>query len=750
MNSRSIFSLTETVIRRSKDVIKNTKRRITPQRKQLIFLFSGRTQYWTGMGHELYLKEPAFRSSIQRSNKVIGELGWPSILPNFEQTASDAFFDDEANILFSLIALQIAFVDLWKSKDIFPNAVLGISLGEITAGYVAGALSLKEVFYAAEAGVLLSRLEKNEFIVLLLTTGFSSAKRISEISPVPLYIMYEVGQNEVLAFCHKDEKETACNYLTNQQVGWHIPHEDCSYPYHTQLVRRHTEILSALTKKIQARPLVCDYYSSTRGKLFPRGSILEKEFWAKANYRPVLAHSALQCMGADRYEYMVYIGSHPFLKSQIIKSASSFKRQVTLLDSMRKGQPEVKLFEENYKKIQNIKFNPSPLRLSSENNDFFSQQLNLDAPFVIQEPHPYFKILRESGTVHFLPQHQAWLILDFNDIDYILKTPARFSSTIHKSFDEVLLGADPPDHTLIRSLLMPLFSASVLNILGEYTVLRTKELLNALIIPGTSCNVVESFSIPLTKSVTAKFLGLSSKEEALLDTCIKESIYGLGYFDALEQFCINYLEEHKASGTNAPVSKLLLSSVENGTLSFRNAARLMRTLWVAGMTTTSMLISSAILMLLKDSELAQKLRENEELIPRFIEECLRLETPESETRRITTQDVELGGKTIPAHSIVMLGLRAANRDPDYFENPDEISLCRPAKKHLSFGGGVHQCLGMGMARMEAKHVVKAILPRLPYMQLEEEAIVYFPSSHFRGLEKLSVTISEPNELIQNG
>src|SRR5690606_34165133 len=109
--------------------------------------------------------------------------------------------------------------------------------------------------------------------------------------------------------------------------------------------------------------------------------------------------------------------------------------------------------------------------------------------------------------------------------------------------------------------------------------------------------------------------------------------------------------------------------------------------------------------------------------------------------RITTQEVTLAGKTIPANSVVILSIRAANREPRYYPDPNAISLTRPAKRNLSFGGGYHYCLGIGMAKTEALHVVKAVLEELPNLRFIEpnQPDIYFPSPHFRGLESLRLT-----------
>jgi cytochrome P450 len=320
----------------------------------------------------------------------------------------------------------------------------------------------------------------------------------------------------------------------------------------------------------------------------------------------------------------------------------------------------------------------------------------------------------------------------------VLKQPQLFSSTLHKTFDECLVGSDPPEHTLVRSLLQPLFSQRVLTGLGDFTIACSNKLLDDVKGKG-EFNFVNEFSLPLAQAVVAKFLGLTDAEAQSLKNCISNHVYAMEYLDNMQQFFHRYLEiSRKATGDGA--AALLLQGVEEEKLSFDGAVKLMRLLWVAGMTTTSMLLTKAAHEVLKDEELAGMLRDNDQLLPKFIDECLRLEAPETELRRITTTEIQLGNKTIPPGSVLLLSLRAANRDSNYFENPDSVLLDRPAKRHLSFGGGYHYCLGAGIAKMEAKYALKAVLSRLPQLKLSAgKQVVYFPSPHFRGISELIVS-----------
>lgn len=739
MNTKSFFSYSKQLLRHYKGVAIGIGRQMLPQKKQLLFSFGGRTEHWAGIGSELYSTENVFRQYIQQCDAIIQELGENSILPNFKNTAPD-FFNTESNVLLGLTSLQIGVYELFKTKGVIPHAVMGISLGEVAAVYAAGGLSLKDTLKLTISGAHISKLESRDFIVLYLQTNFANAKIIAEKSPATLSVVYEAGENGVLAFCRQHQKEIITRFLYSQNIVWHTPHKELSYPYHTTQVLEHEACLKHFTKNFDSQPLQCNFYSSILGKMISAGSVLDNEFWFKIKHRPVLAHTVFQKVKSSGFQVMVHIGPQSFSKNQLLQISGS---KIKLLDSLRAGESELKVFKNAVKQLSIFKQSTS-LYFKNNEIELFKQNLNLNDLQVIQDSLPYLKYLQKKGSVHYLPRHNEWIVLDYDDIECVLKNPEIFSSTIYKSFDEVLLGADPPSHAFVRSLLQPLFSQQRLNLMGEYTSKKASELSDSLK-HKSRFNFAEAFSLPLSQAVITKFIGFTDDEATSLKKSFEGHLYEFRFFDSLKQFCKHYLEIPDIAAKNE-VAGILLSYVKAEKLSFEGAVSLLRMVWVAGMTTTSMLMSTAVLLLAKNPKFAEALRSNEQLINKFIEECLRLDAPESEVRRITTRDVSLGGYNISAGSIINLKLKAANRDPKYFDDPDDIFFDRPIKKHLSFGGGYHYCLGAGMARIEVKAAIKIVLNQFPKLKIEEEGLEYFPSPHLRGLSNLPVIIDQNNNL----
>ncbi|HYC29145.1 MAG TPA: cytochrome P450 [Chitinophagaceae bacterium] len=721
MDKQAVLSLPGKLLSHYTHTAARTARKLIPQRKQLVFVFGGRTYYWPGMGRELYEKEPVFRNAIHTCEEVFSQfIQNASILPNFEGPLDKAF-QSEAAITLTVSALQLGLFEMWKERGIRPHAVMALSQGEPLAGYATGALHLKDALQICAEGALICQWEKKEYLPLFVSARLETFPNNPLIVPI-----YEIGSQRVLALCHKDQKEAAGKFLEEQGLKWSTPYNETTWPYHTDMMLKHRPGFIELHQDMELMPLQCDFYSCTAGRLIPKNSVLSGEFWFEVSCKPVLMHSTLQAVAQAGPQLMVHIGPASFQKLQFLKSAGPRSMLVEMLDTMRKREPEQQLISATHKQISGARLKKNP---SYSDTDFL-QRFNPESLLSHADPYPYFDFLRKQGSVHLLPANNTWIVLDYTDIDHVLKNPQVFSSTLHKTFDECLIGADPPHHTLVRSMLQPLFSSQAYAALGEFTTRHAHALLDKLQ-SRDQFNIVDEFSLPLAQAVVAEFLNIPVER---VQACIKGHVYAMEHLGNLYAFFKKYLEEN-----NTGAAAILMNAVKEKKITMEGAVKLMRLLWVAGMTTTSMLLSTAIYFMAKDEALKKQLQENDQLIPKFIDECLRLEAPELDLKRITTTETTLGNKTIPAGSIVMLSLAAANRDPKQFERPGELLLDRPAKQNMSFGGGYHYCLGVGMAKLEAKHALRVILERLPALQLAPgKAPAYFPSPHFRGLATLEV------------
>jgi len=164
------------------------------------------------------------------------------------------------------------------------------------------------------------------------------------------------------------------------------------------------------------------------------------------------------------------------------------------------------------------------------------------------------------------------------------------------------------------------------------------------------------------------------------------------------------------------------------------------TLYVAGHEPTMSLIGNGLLALLRHPEQLARMRQDPALVPGAVEELLRYDSPVQRTARITNTDVEIGGRRLPAGSMVVTAIGAANRDPAQFADPDRLDVTRRDVRHISFGYGIHFCLGAPLARVEGQIALGTLLRRAPQLALAEPTPEWRESSVLRGLKRLRVTL----------
>lgn len=729
MNTQGVLSIPQKVLNRYKRIATQVVKRFRLENKGVLFVYGGRTHEWPAMGSELYAKEPVFKKVIRECDEYISEFGFNSVMPNFEGKADQDFFDDDANVVFSLVCLQLAMTDLLLSKGARPAATMGISLGEPAAVYAAGGVSLKDAIRLACSTAMLSRLEKKECSSLHLQVTLEEAKALSKNCPYFFIPVFETDQTGISFFCKQKDREKIEEYLDVQNIKWDFAQQAPIIPYHSKLLLPQSREWMKFISPVTPLPLCCNYYSCTTGKLIPQNRIIDNDLWYQLKINPVLAHTTLQEAKNAGYKMMAHIGPHRYLKGRV-----QHHEPIKVFDSIRNNEPETV-------KLKNTLHELLRLQPRGNKRTEFIKEFDLMDPYIAAQPHLYFEFLRQTGAIHYLPKHNKWLVLDQEPAEFVLRNPHLFSSSVHKGLNDNLLGADPPSHTTIRSLLQPLLSQQSLNVLEVYASERSHQLLDAAL-QKKEFNYVSGFSLPLSQSVIAALFKLTPGEEKDLQNALQGyNIYGFEYLGNLEAFLDAHLQYYRHRKTDN-IANLFQSFISKGQLTYPGAVSLMKLLWIAGIITTSMLLSSAVYYLALHPEMRSAIANNDQALIKFLEECLRLNPPETVLTRMAAQDVELCGQHIAKGSIVAVSLIATNRDPKIFNNPEKIVLDRPAKqKHLSFGAGAHYCLGVGLARVEARNAMKVLLERMPEFQLAgENAIKWLPPhpQHFRALEKLMI------------
>ena len=358
----------------------------------------------------------------------------------------------------------------------------------------------------------------------------------------------------------------------------------------------------------------------------------------------------------------------------------------------------------------------------------------------------------------------AFLVARHADVKTVLADSARFSNAGRRLFqapdappisDEELariragnlLGLDPPEHTRLRRMLTPEFTVRRMRRLEPRIVEIVDEHLDAMEQAGPPADLVADFALPIPSLVICELLGVPYADRAefqartskLLDLSLPMDERG-----ELARQGRAYMTDLVGRAQAAPGEDMLGMLVrEHGDdLTTDELIGIAGLLLIAGHETTSNMLGLGTLALLRHPDQLALVRDDPAAVAPAVEELLRfLGIVHSGVPRVTTQDVELGGVTIPADSLVLLALAAANRDPRFLADGERLDVTRDAAGHVAFGHGVHHCLGAPLARMEMRIAFPALLRRFPGLALAVPFDdVGFRAFHFiYGLQSLPVT-----------
>ncbi|WP_246096012.1 cytochrome P450 family protein [Streptomyces botrytidirepellens] len=319
---------------------------------------------------------------------------------------------------------------------------------------------------------------------------------------------------------------------------------------------------------------------------------------------------------------------------------------------------------------------------------------------------------------------------------------------LHPAVSQSMLASDPPRHTRLRKLVTKAFTTGAVAALRPFIEQVTDDLLDAWPTRG-EVEVVADLAMPLPVTVICELLGVPEDNRSDVKRWSADLFAAgrPGRIDAASHAMAEYMAGLIAEKRERPGDALLddLIRVRDGEdrLSEEELVSLAVLLLVAGHETTTNFIGSALLALLQQPADLERLRQEPDLVPGVLDELLRHSSPVSTaTFRYTTEAITLGGAEIPAHAPVQVAIGAANRDPARFPAPEQLDLGRDAAGHLSFGHGIHRCVGAPLARAEAELALRKVLTRFPNLRLAvpPEELVWRPTRLVRGLKALPVLV----------
>jgi cytochrome P450 len=359
----------------------------------------------------------------------------------------------------------------------------------------------------------------------------------------------------------------------------------------------------------------------------------------------------------------------------------------------------------------------------------------------------------------------VWLVSGYENVRQMITDP-RFSRAravapgrAQQGFEmfaaDSINGMDPPEHTRLRKLVASAFTARRVAAMRPRVASIVDELLDALLSGPQPADLASGFSLPLPARVICEMLGVPAEDterfHAWSDTVMgdwqrdSEEIMAalielFGYFGRL-------IALKRSQPTNDLTSALITARDDADRLSEDELTVLCCTLLIGGHETTANQINLSLLLLLDHPAELAKLRADPSLIPGAVEELLRFSRLGGlAPTRVTTEDADIGGVTIPAGEEVIPLFASANRDPSVFPDPERFDVSRDAANHLSFGAGVHHCVGAQLARVELQEAFRGLIGRLPGLRLAVPAsdLRFKPGMAIHSLRELPVRWDDPD------
>jgi cytochrome P450 len=385
---------------------------------------------------------------------------------------------------------------------------------------------------------------------------------------------------------------------------------------------------------------------------------------------------------------------------------------------------------------------------------------------------PYFERLRKEDPIHYHKEglHEEgpyWSVTKYNDIMAVDTNHAVFSSepaiTIFDPKEDfqlpMFIAMDPPKHDMQRKTVSPIVSPANLHLLEPVIRERIQRTLDALPI-GEEFDWVDKVSIELTTQMLATLFDFPWEERRKLTRWSDVATAGpeSGLFSSTdpdvadqerkaELFeCVDYFTRLWNERVNEEPKGDLISMLAHGEAT-RNMDRMeylgnLILLIVGGNDTTRNTMSGSVFALHQNPDQRQKLYDNPELIPSMVSETIRWQTPLAHMRRTLTQDFELGGKSMKKGEKVIMWYVSGNRDDEVIENPNAYIIDRERpRQHLSFGFGIHRCVGNRLAELQLKILWEEILTRFPRIEVQAEPKRVL-SSFVKGYESMQVVIPE--------
>ena len=392
-------------------------------------------------------------------------------------------------------------------------------------------------------------------------------------------------------------------------------------------------------------------------------------------------------------------------------------------------------------------------------------------PSFLADPYPFYHQLRAEAPVYWSERLQAWLLTRYAEVMSALHDPrlnsgdritailSQLPETVRAEMQPLadhltqwVAFTDPPDHTRLRTLVGKAFTPRTIAKLRPQVQALVDELLD--VVQGAGhMDVIRDFAFPLPATVISQMLGIPRQDHGRFrkwsnDIAGFVSAGGINIEVArqaqqsvleLADYFQGIVTQRRRQPQDDLISALVAVEEQGDKLSEAELFSMFVQLFFAGHETTMGLIGNGLLALFRHPDQRHKLQDQPSLIASAVEEFLRYDTSIQRQARVASEDIEIDGHLIRRGQYILLFIAAANRDPAQFPEPDRLDITRQENRHLSFGYGIHFCIGGPLARLEGQIALDTLLRRMPNLQLAGETLAWEPLLALRKLKALPVT-----------
>lgn len=373
----------------------------------------------------------------------------------------------------------------------------------------------------------------------------------------------------------------------------------------------------------------------------------------------------------------------------------------------------------------------------------------------------WFKEKRKNSPIEYDERRKLWEFYRFEDIESILMNHKDFSIVRNhagRTPFRSILNMDPPEHTRMKRLVMKAFTPKVVKDLEPKIQKICEEVSEEVIGKGKKeIDIVNDYAFPITISMLTDLLGVPPKDkdkfrywsEKLLavpkddseETYQKTVAQSTEMMNNIDEYLLNVIAERRANPQGDLISDLTVAEIDGELLTDQEILDFSGLLLQAGFGTTARLITNAVRCIIETPGLQDQLRADVSLIPKSLEEILRLYSSIYRTARYAKKDMKIGEQEIKAGDELSLWISSANRDEEKFDEPDVFNIEREGRNpHLALGKGIHLCLGASLARLEARLAVETLFSKTKNMKFKNTEFQPIKSLIANGLEKLDVLI----------